>query len=72
METITGGGTHFIFSSDGMLLAEHGTTGALARNYIYLNGNPFALVDSAGNVSYVLNDHIGQPQKMLNTSGAIT
>lgn len=72
VETITGGGTHFIFDKNGMLLAEHGTTGTLVRNYIYLNGKPFALIDSAGNVSYALNDHIGQPLKMLNASGAVT
>jgi RHS repeat-associated protein len=72
VETITGGGTHFIFDQSGNLLGEHGTAGSLLRNYIYLNGNPFALVDGAGNVSYVLNDHIGQPQKMVNASGAVT
>lgn len=70
--TVTGGGTHFIFAPDGKLLSEHGLTGALVRNYIYLNGAPFALVDGAGTVSYILNDQVGQPQKMLNTAGAVS
>jgi RHS repeat-associated protein len=70
--TVTGGGTHFIFAEDGKLLSEHGLTGALVRNYIYLNGEPFALVDGAGTVSYILNDQVGQPQKMLNTAGAVS
>ena len=72
IETVTGGGTHFLFGEDGTLLAEHTTTGALARNYVYLNGKPLALVDNAGTVSYILNDQVGQPQKMLNASGTIT
>jgi RHS repeat-associated protein len=72
VETITGGGTHFIFAKDGTLLAEQTTTGALVRNYVYLNGHPLALVDGTGTVSYVLDDQVGQPQKMLNASGAVS
>jgi RHS repeat-associated protein len=72
IETITGGGTHFIFAQDGTLLAEHTTSGALARNYVYLNGRALALVDGAGTVSYILGDQIGQPQKMLNAAGAVS
>jgi RHS repeat-associated protein len=72
VETVGTGSTHFIFGSDGALLSEHTTTGALTRNTIYLNGQPLALVDSTGTVSYVLNDQVGQPQKMLNGSGAVS
>lgn len=71
VETISGGGTHYLFSGDGQLLAEHTTTGTLVRNYVYLDGQPFAIVDGSGNVSYVLNDQVGQPQKMLNSSGTV-
>jgi len=72
VETVTGGGTHFLFGPDGALLAEHSITGALVRNYIYLNGKPLAVVDASGAVSYILTDHLGQPQKMLNAAGAVT
>lgn len=72
IETVTGGGTHFIFAPDGSVLAEHNVQGALHRNYVYLNGVPLALVDATGTVSYILNDHIGQPQKMLDGSGALS
>ena len=72
VETITGGGTHFIFAQTGELLAEHTVQGAAVRSYIYLNGEPFAAVDSTGVVSYILNDHLGQPQKMLNAAGNVT
>ena len=72
VQTVSGGGTHFLFSPEGLLLAEHSVTGAKVRDYIYLNGQPLAVVDSAGTVNYILNDQIGQPQKMLNPSGTVT
>jgi RHS repeat-associated protein len=72
VQTVTGGGTHFIFGPDGALLAEHNAQGVLQRNYVYLNGQPLAVVDSAGTLSYILTDHLGQPQKMLNAAGAVT
>jgi YD repeat-containing protein len=70
-QTVTGGGTHFLFGADGALLAEHNVQGGLVRNYVYLNGRPLAVVDGTGAVSYILTDHLGQPQKMLNASGAV-
>jgi RHS repeat-associated protein len=72
VQTVTGGGTHFIFGPDGMLLADHNVQGGVVRNYVYLNGQPIALVDAAGTVGYILNDHVGQPQKMLNSAGAVS
>lgn len=72
VETVTGGGTHFLFGPSGELLAEHNVQGGLVRNYIYLNGRPLAVVDATGAVSYILSDQLGQPQKMLNASGAVT
>jgi RHS repeat-associated protein len=71
-ETAAGGGEHFIFGSDGSLLAEHNAQGTLIRNYVYLNGQPLAIVDGAGNVSSILNDQVGQPRIMLNASDAVT
>ena len=72
VQTVSGGGTHFLFSPDGLLLAEQGVTGTKVRDYIYLNGQPLAVVDNAGTVNYILNDQIGQPQKMLSPSGTVT
>ena len=72
VETITGGGTHFVFSPDGLLLAEHNVNGTRLREYVYLNGQPLAMIDAAGTVSYILNDQLGQPQKMLDAGGGIT
>ncbi|RWM12892.1 MAG: hypothetical protein EOR72_20465 [Mesorhizobium sp.] len=71
--TVTGGGGIFIFGQNGLLLAEYTPAGVLVRNYIYLEGKPFALEDVAGNISYILNDQVAQPQKMLSASaGTVT
>ena len=72
VQTVSGGGTHFLFSPAGLLLAEHSVTGTKVRDYIYLNGQPFAVVDSAGTLNYILNDQVGQPQKMLSASVTVT
>jgi RHS repeat-associated protein len=66
-----GGGTHDIFGLDHELLAENNTTGQAQRSYIYLNGVPLAVVDSFGQISYVLSGQLGQPQKMVNSGGAL-
>ncbi|MER9934337.1 RHS repeat-associated core domain-containing protein [Mesorhizobium sp. M0088] len=68
--TVTGGGGIFIFGQDGLLLAEYTAAGVLMRNYIYLDGRPFAIENLAGSVFYILNDQVSQPQKMLYGSPA--
>jgi len=68
--TVTGGGGIFIFGRDGLLLAEYTPLGVLMRNYIYLEGKPFAIENLAGDVFYILNDPVSQPQKMLYGSPA--
>lgn len=68
--TVSGGGGIFIFGQDGLLLAEYTPLGVLMRNYIYLEGKPFAIENLAGDVFYILNDPVSQPQKMLYGSPA--
>ncbi|WP_352498955.1 RHS repeat-associated core domain-containing protein, partial [Mesorhizobium sp. M0030] len=68
--TVSGGGGIFIFGRNGLLLAEYTPLGVLMRNYIYLEGKPFAIENLAGDVFYILNDQVSQPQKMLYGSPA--
>jgi len=63
--------SHDIFGRSGELLAENTATGTPLRSYVYLNGLPLALVDSSGNIAYVLADQVGQPQKMVDGSATL-
>jgi RHS repeat-associated protein len=63
--------SHDIFGRSGELLAENTATGTPLRSYVYLNGLPLALVDSAGNIDYILADQVGQPQKMVDGSATL-
>ena len=51
--------------------AENNTAGQAQRSYIYLNGVPLAVVNSFGQIDYVLSSHLGQPQKMVNSGGLL-
>ena len=72
MQVTPGGNTHFVFDEGGALLGEYNGQGATIRSFIYLNGLPIAMIDAGGAIHYVLNDHLGQPQKMLDGSGNVT
>jgi RHS repeat-associated protein len=67
----TGGGTHDIFGLGHELLAENNTAGQAQRSYIYLNGRPLAVVDSLGNIFYVLSGQLGQPLRMVDGLGNV-
>jgi len=64
--------TDFIFDRFGHLLAEaNDATGAMLREYIWLDNRPVAMVDDTGSspvVYYVHTDQLGTPQKI--TDGA--
>src|SRR5258708_5306684 len=54
------------------LIAEaNGSTGAMTREYVYLNGKPLAEMDASGNVYLVYNDQTGRPQKITDSTPAI-
>lgn len=65
---------HYIFDQDGHLLAEHnGYTGAVLREYIWLDDKPLAVIDSTGSskVTYFIHSgHLNEPQMMTNASKA--
>ncbi len=52
-----------------MLYGEYDNTGALIREYVYLNGQPLAQVDSGEVLSYLHTDHLGTPRYATNASG---
>ena len=62
--------THYVYGLGGLLYGEYDNTGALVREYVYLNGQPLAQVDSGEVLSYLHTDHLGTPRYATNTSGA--
>jgi len=62
----------FIYDVSGRLLAEYNaSTGAVVREYIFLNGEVIAQVEASGAVNYFHNDWLGTPQKQTNSAGAV-
>ena len=68
-KTVSSVTTVFHFDQDGQLMAETNDSGSVLAEYIYLNGQPLAKIDSSG-VNYVLTDHLGTPVTMTAASGA--
>jgi RHS repeat-associated protein len=68
-KAFSGSTTHFIYDLSGRLIAEaNGSTGATTQEYVYLDGEPLAQIDSSGNIFYIHNDWTGTPQKITNSS----
>ncbi|MBI5639904.1 MAG: DUF2778 domain-containing protein, partial [Nitrospirae bacterium] len=60
--------TVFHFDNSGRLIAESGSNGNPLVQYVYLNSQPIAKIDSAG-ISYIHTDHLGTPVMMTNAGG---
>jgi RHS repeat-associated protein len=75
VKTVGSATTHFVFDRLGHLLAEaDGTTGAIQKEYIWLDDLPIAMVDDTGAspvITYIHADHLGTPQKMTDNSGNV-
>jgi RHS repeat-associated protein len=66
--------THYIFDADGHLIAEHdGATGAVLREYVWLDDTPVAMIDSSSGTAQTYFIHAGQldePLVMTDTAKA--
>ena len=75
LKTITGSGaavTSYTYDESGDLLAEsNGTTGAMTREYAWVDGMPVAQIEANGTIYSIHTDQTGTPQKMTNASQAV-
>jgi len=67
----SGSTQQFVYGKGGLLYGEYDNTGALVREYIYLNGSPLAQVDAGSPevLTYLHTDHLGTPRFGTNTAG---
>jgi len=67
--------TDFLYDRVGHLLAEaNDATGAMIREYIWMDDTPVAMVDDTGSSPVVYDihtDHLGRPQKLTNQSATL-
>ncbi len=63
--------SYYVYGLNGLLYGEYNSSGALIREYIYLNGQPLAQVDTGSPefVTYLHTDHLGTPRFGTNSSG---
>ena len=69
-KVVNGTTTVFHYSLNGQLIAESDSAGNTTAEYVYLNGQPLAMIVGA-NTYYYHNDHLGTPQKMTDSSGTV-
>ncbi len=62
--------THYVYGLGGLLYGEYDNTGALIREYVYLNGSPLAQVESGEVLAYIHTDHLGTPRYATDSNGA--
>jgi RHS repeat-associated protein len=69
-KVVNGVTTIFHYNRDGQIIAESDGTGATTAEYVYLNSQPLAKIEGSS-VYFYHDDHLGTPQKMTDSSGAV-
>ena len=59
--------TYYYYDSNGQLIAELDGSGNTVREYVYLDGQPLALI-TGGNIYTMHTDHLGTPQVITDSS----
>ncbi|MCB9976911.1 MAG: hypothetical protein H6858_04840 [Rhodospirillales bacterium] len=70
---VSGGNTvHYVYGQGGKLYGEYDNSGALIREYVWLNGEPLAQVDAGSPevLTYLHTDHLATPRYGTDASGS--
>lgn len=68
-EAFSGNTTHYVHDILGNIVAEaNGSTGSTTKEYVWMEGELLAQIDSGGNIFYAHNSQVGLPQKMTDAS----
>lgn len=63
---------HYVYDESGQLISElNGATGALTRDYVWLENIPLAQFESSGAVYYPMPDQTGTPLKLTDATKAV-
>ena len=65
--------TYYAYDLDSRLISEIQADGTPIRDYVYLNNEPLAVREyqKSPGLYFFLNDHLGTPQKLINSAGAV-
>ena len=69
--SLSGKDRSYIYDAAHHLIAEVDDSGNIVYEYVYLNGERLAAVDAEGAVFFYINDHLGTPQKVVDSSGTL-
>ena len=65
------GSVLFHYDQAGQLIAETDAAGNMIKAYMWLHGQPLAMIDGSGAVYYFHCDHLGTPQRLTDASGGV-
>ncbi len=69
-KAVNGSKTHYIYGLGGQLYGEYDASGNLIREYVYLNGEPLAQVNTGEAIAYMHTDHLGTPRVATDSNTA--
>ena len=72
-KTANGTTTYYTYDLDSRLISEIQADGTPIREYVYLQNEPLAVREyqKSPGLYFFLNDHLGTPQKLIDTAGAV-
>ncbi|WP_131668271.1 RHS repeat domain-containing protein [Psychrobacter pygoscelis] len=65
--------TYFSYDEQGLLIGEYGVNGAAIREYVYLGGQPIAMMTSEqpNEILQIHSDHLGTPRAVTDQDSAV-